>query len=140
MRTDRNQTFDGRTGQLLEDVAVEVDDTAEVNAATIAELLAQAMDTLTATVTDMQTVSAGAPAVIADMDALLAAADPGSGTLTTAQLSGVVRQLAAATKTLARDLKTVTQGLRSAATDVESTARVLRRTLRKVRGDFTGTD
>lgn len=97
--------FDGlRNGTRRWDVptlAVVVDTakaTAIANQAALADLLAQGMD---------------------DMAGILASADPGAGTLTTAALSSIARQQTAGIKLIARDF---------------------RRALRELRGDYSGTD
>lgn len=102
-RTDRNQTFD-TNGNLLSEELVEVDVTELVNRPIIEAAIVAALGELDALI--------AAPAV---------ATVPG-GTLTTAQLSNIVREM--------RD---AVQANRAGAQKVAAT---LRRTIRLVRGDF----
>jgi hypothetical protein len=79
MRTDRHQVWD-RGGNLITDEAVEVDDTLELNEASVGRELSVVMDRLATEITTMQAIEGT------------------SGNLTAAQLSNAARQTAEAVR------------------------------------------
>jgi hypothetical protein len=91
--------------------ADETANTRAVNQATITAALGQAITDLANVVTDMQT--------------LAASASPGTGTLSTLQLSNTVRQIDTSLRTVVADLST--------------TALALKRAARLLNGDFSST-